>query len=305
MKVAITGSTGFVWNYLVHSFAQKWWNVIAFWRKENYNFILPNVEYVKWDITQRIDMSLLPEKIDVLIHSASLTDWKKPIGELLRHNKESIKNVLEVAHISSHCIVISTSSVYQWLEWWDINENSIIHLDNLKNGYALSKYLAELDFIDWISNDIKLSILRPRAIYGKGDRNLIPEILNASFFNRLPLFWSGENRTSITHIWNLFHAIIFLMEFQKNNIEVFNIADPDCTTMKRVYELLQIKFWKKWIIHLPEKILFLLEQCNERIFWYLRDVFFREKVLNTDKIKNLWFKPKHFSIEKVLGEEYE
>gem|GEM_PF-3278383 len=47
---------------------------------------------------------------------------------------------------------------------------------------------------------------------------------------------------SVTHIKNLFEAIVFLVENQKNKSDVYNVTDPDITTMIDIYNLLQIKF---------------------------------------------------------------
>ena len=237
MKVAITWTTWFVWKYLAEQFEKKWCEVIAFWRKEKWIFANDNIRYIQWDINDRVKSSLLNEKFDVFIHSASDTNWKKPVAEMLAINKGSVKNILELANHSSHCMYISTSAVYQWIEWGNISEDTIIKEENLQNSYALSKYWAEEEFLHWIWENTKLSIIRPRAIYWKWDRLLIPWILEVSFFNRLIMFWSGNKKMSVTHVNNLFEAIVFLVEHQKNKSDIYNVTDPDITTMTDIYNL--------------------------------------------------------------------
>lgn len=304
MKVAITWSTWFVWKYLAERFANNWWDVIAFWRKDKWSFENWNIRYIQWDITNRVNSSLLNEHLDLFIHSASDTNWKKSVEEMISINKDSVWNILELANNTSHCIYISTSAVYQWIEWWNINEERKIDIHNLKNSYALSKYLAEEELIKCIWNNTKLSIIRPRAIYWKWDRLLIPWILEVSILNRLVMFWKGNNKMSVTHINNLYNAILFLFKNQQSKSDIYNVTDPDTTTMNYVYNLLKDKYWKKWIIHIPEIILSLLLQFRENNLSYMKDIFCREKVLNTQKISKLWFIADDYELKKVIDEEY-
>lgn len=304
MKIAITWTTWFVWKYLAEKLADNWHDIIAFWRKEKYQFENKKIEYIQWDINNKAPSILLNEKIDIFIHSASETNWKKTIKEMIWINTYSVKNILEIANKSSHCVYISTSSVYQWIDWWNINESTNINKNNLKNSYALSKYLAEQEFLKWIWENTKLSIIRPRAIYWKWDRLLIPWILEVSFINRLIMFWKGNKKMSVTHINNLYNAINFLLKNQKNKSDIFNITDPNTTTMIEVFTLLKKKYWKKWIIHLHSPIIYILTPFNKSIFSYLRDLFCNEKVLNINKIKKLGFNSKKVDLKKVIKEEY-
>ncbi len=303
MKVAITWSTWFVWKYLVYKYAWKWDDVIAFWRKPFYNFENSKIKYIQWDITQKINKELLKdEKIDLFIHSASDTNWKKSVEKMIEINTKSIANVLDFASEIPHIFYISTSAVYQWIESWNIKEDIEIDENNLNNSYALSKYLAEKELIKWCTN--KLSIIRPRAIYWKWDRLLIPAILQVSFFNKLIIIWKWNKNMSVTHVDNLYQAIDFLYENQKIKSDIFNITDWTITTMKEVYNMLVKKYTLKWIIYIPVKIITFLKIFSKNKFSYMEDIFTREKVLNIDKIMEIWFIPERRDLAKVLEKEY-
>ncbi|EKE29538.1 MAG: Nucleoside-diphosphate-sugar epimerase [uncultured bacterium (gcode 4)] len=303
MKVAITWSTWFVWQHLVNLFSSRWDEVTAFWRRENFSFWSDKIKYIKWDITRRIDSNLRNQQFDVFISSASETNWKYPLWEMMKNNANSVQNVLELANNSEHCIVVSTSSVYQWLDWV-LKESQAINEGSLKNSYALTKFLAEQEYLKKFEASKKLTILRPRAIYWKWDRILIPSILQASLFNRLCMFWHWENLTSITHINNLCSAILFLIENQRDNRQVYNISDPEAIKMGEIFEIIKTRFAKSGIIHMPESAISIWRLWSENIFSYYADLFTLNKVLDISKIASLWFEPKHYDLVDFLKQNY-
>ena len=109
---------------------------------------------------------------------------------------------------------------------------------------------------------------------------------------------------SVTHVNNLYEAIVFLAENQKNQSEIYNVTDPHITTLQEVYELLRIKYHKRVILHVPKSLLQIGLPLNSNIFSYIKDIFCREKVLDAQKIASLGFNSKHFDIARVIEEEY-
>ena len=197
MKVAITGSTWFIWWYLVRYFANKWWDVIAFWRKKNVDIFdsLLNVEYMSWDINTPLTTKI--SWIDAFIHSAANLDYEKNLKDLMVDNVLALRNILEFSKGINHFVYISSSSVYQWQSWL-LNVETKIKVEDLENSYCHTKYLAEEYIREHFKNHVTL--LRPRAVYGDWDRSLVPNILKHQIFKKLILPWNGNVRTSITEI---------------------------------------------------------------------------------------------------------
>lgn len=68
-----------------------------------------------------------------------------------------------------------------------ITEEVTIDNTKLTNPYARTKHEAEERFKRLIPAHIKLTILRPRAVYGIGDTTLLPQILSHTLCGSLLL----------------------------------------------------------------------------------------------------------------------
>lgn len=284
MKIAITGSTWFVGAHLVDFFKCEH-EVTAFNRKIEKKCW--NVEYILWDIQNPCPIDTY---FDVFIHAAADTWYKKKKEEMFLQNVTNTKNVVDFVNTvkCGHFIYISSSSVYQGHSWI-LSEEMILSEGSIKNSYSLTKYLAEVSIKKRLHRNIKLSILRPRAIYGEWDRTLLPNILQHSIGRYLFMLGDGRYITSITHIYNLIQAIDIVIRKQVKYSEIFNIADSSTIKYRDIYEALLQKYHFLWIFHIPKIIINILCIFNPNTFSYLLDTFFSDKVLEIAKIQQLWY----------------
>lgn len=284
MKIAITWSNGFVWSYLV-SFFSKEHEIIAF-QRQKYE-VQNNITYKKWDLRDIYTDSF---DCDIFIHAASDTWYEKSKQEMMKQNVISNQNVLDIVNRShsKHFIYISSSSVYQWLSGV-IDETTEIDENNLENSYSYSKYMAEKYIQEHLRKDIKLSILRPRAIYGIWDRVLEPNILKHQIFKRLLLLGNGKNITSITSIENFIQFIDIIVKKQTTCFEIFNVSDIKTKSIEENYKEISKKYSCKWIIKIPIFLLKIFYFINPNKISYLIDNFDKNKVLNIAKSKKYWY----------------
>lgn len=282
MKIAITWASWFVWKYLVEYFSKEN-EVIAFSRQKIKD--KKNVVNYFWDLNNEITEKL---DFDVFIHSASDTWYEKSKKDMIKNNVLSNENVVNLIKKSNckHFIYISSSSVYMWNKWI-IDENTKIKEENLVNSYSLSKYLAEKYLIEKLPKKIKLTILRPRAIYWEWDKVLEPNILKHQIFKKLILLWNWKNITSLTDVNYFVKVCEIVIKNQKNNFEIFNISDKKTKTMNEIYIELVKKYNLKWIIKLPIFILKIFYFVNKNKISYLIDSFWEDKILSVKKIEKL------------------
>lgn len=73
------------------------------------------------------------------------------------------------------------------------------------SAYARSKALAEQ--LVHAAPDVPSVTLRPKAVFGPGDRSLLPRIVAAAQAGRLPQIGSGRNLVDLTYVENVAHAI--------------------------------------------------------------------------------------------------
>jgi nucleoside-diphosphate-sugar epimerase len=70
-------------------------------------------------------------------------------------------------------------------------------------------------------------ILRPHAIYGPGDRVLLPKLLEANYWRRQLAIGDGSNYISLTHVDNLVDATVLGLQalLRGKPTGIFNVAD--------------------------------------------------------------------------------
>lgn len=291
--VAIIGGKGFIGKYLVEHFCTDN-HVISLHRSAQKptnqldSSMISNVDDIYWDITSQYNGPSI--RVDTCIHTAASVDYMGQYEDLYRTNVASIKNIVQFAEYSrcSHLIYLSSSSVYMGKSGV-IAESSIIEKTALKNPYALTKYEAEEQLKKLLPKHIKLTILRPRAVYGPGDKNLLPQILSHTWHKYLCMPGLGANTTSVTSIQSMVEAIEVCIKNQSMQSEIYNVCDSTIWRYKGIYEEIVIAKKLKGIVHIPERIIEILTHIRPKKWQYLNDSFMKDKILNTEKIKNIGF----------------
>lgn len=159
----------------------------------------------------------------VCIHCAGLASDKESRENLLLVNTEGTKKVFANIH-ADHFIYISSASAYP--------PNGLLHKeDELINeaelsNYGLSKHRAE----SWLQLQAtaakKITVLRPRGVYGKGDRILLPRILRLKRGPFLITPAKLDYKISLSNIENLLLATEKIVSADKKySFELFNITD--------------------------------------------------------------------------------
>jgi len=271
MKIAITWSKWFVWSYLVRYLSTNN-DIFAFNR--NINKSILKITYIKWDLKYKY---IWQEDFDVFIHAAADTWYEKTKEEMIENNVIVNKNILDFVNRSNcrHFIYISSSSVYQCLSW-KITTNINIDKENLQNSYSLSKYLSEEYISHNLNKSINLTILRPRAIYWKWDRVLVPNILKNKIFWRLILPWNWKNITSVTEINDFIKKIEEVIV--SNKYWIYNISTK-IESYNYLYKTIVVDFNLKWIIRIPLFLFKLLSIINKNKYSYIVDTFWNDKIL--------------------------
>lgn len=223
MKIIITGATGSLGAYLIRWFAAKGHQVIAVGRVQNPPAnLLKCASYIQSDIRKAL---LLPEA-DVCIHTAAIADDKATAAELYKANVTGTANVAKAAKHCKTFIHISTSSVY-------VNSNKLLTEEmagetssEKLSKYGKSKLLAEEILKKIVENDACF-VLRPRGIYGAGDKVLLPRLLKLVRNKKMIRAGSMNVKLSMTHFSNVAMAIESCIYSQKKGLHIYNVADDE------------------------------------------------------------------------------
>ena len=221
-KLLITGATGFVGASLVRYFFGKAGTIIASGQSEIPVLLPASIRYLRADIRR----PLLPVQANMVVHAAALASDTATPRDLRAANVDGTRHVFEATKESRVFVYISSSSVYSPRE--EMHEESEWVDYHALSPYGRSKRLAE-DWLlqqDWSKRT--LIILRPRAIYGMGDRQLLPRMMRLVRGGRIYIPGNMRVQSSLTHVDNLCTAVeICLKHFEARpgGAHVFNVAD--------------------------------------------------------------------------------
>ncbi|MFC3051354.1 NAD-dependent epimerase/dehydratase family protein [Kordiimonas pumila] len=203
--IALTGATGFLGGHVLNALVTAGYQIKALTRKRQPS--TPNVEWVHGALSEQESLLNLCEGADVLIHLAGLTKALNRdaffdvnvAGSLSLFDCAAAQNIKQVIHISSLAA----------------REPRLSHYGASKAGTELLLTARKWPF-SW-------TILRPPAIYGPGDKEIL-KLLKATKFGILPAPGNKNNRFSMIHAADLAAAIVALIE-EPHRAQILEIDD--------------------------------------------------------------------------------
>lgn len=193
--VAVTGATGFIGRHLVAALARAGWRIRLLLRRE------PDVpqwrglglQVVAGALADEAAMSRLVEGVDAVIHVAGLIKAARREQFFSVNCEASATLARAVNRIApqAHFMLVSSLAA---------REPSL-------SDYAASKRAAETVVLDALGS--RVTVLRPPAVYGPGDRETL------LFFQlargaRVPLLGGPEARLAMMHVHDLARLIVAL-----------------------------------------------------------------------------------------------
>lgn len=230
MKILVTGASGFIGGAITHHLSNNPnFQVVASGRSTMpENLSIDRISYLQMDLTGELPAL----NFDVCIHCAGLADDKSSKENLHLNNAEATQNLLKNLKGCKKIIFISSSSVYNF-ELFPFASEEYTHLSHPLSEYGKSKLIAEEYIIN--SGIESIYILRPRAVYGKGDRVLLPRILGSIKWNRFIVPGDLQVKTSLTNIQQLIEACDSAVGLKETGLFIFNVADDKEYNLKDVF----------------------------------------------------------------------
>ncbi|PTS95969.1 nucleoside-diphosphate-sugar epimerase [Pedobacter sp. HMWF019] len=253
MKVAITGSSGFVGQNL-----QKY---LSFGHHTD-------LKLISRSVLENVSISAL-EDIDVVVHLAGKAHDLKSVSdpeEYYRVNFELTKHLFDAFLKSKASKFIFISSVKAAA---DIVENVLLEEDKAvpETHYGKSKLLAEEYILSQSLPEGKsIYILRPCMIHGpgnKGNLNLLYSFVKKGIPYPLAAF---ENKRSFLSVENLCFVITEIIDRADINGGIYNVSDDMPLSTNEVVSCLSDASGKKaklWA--LPKGLLIFLSRIGDRL----------------------------------------
>ena len=224
MLIAVTGASGFVGGCIARALAANGHRVTSYGRRPLAAVRSSLPDYHAWDIARG---PIAASHVDAVIHCAAMVgDWGAG-GAYHAVNVRGTHAVLESFASADRFIHVSTTSVYSDdVPVVNVDEDAPIG-DCAHSAYGRSKAEAERVLL---TAGRPVIVLRPHVVYGPGDTTLLPRLLAAERFGRLPVPGTGRNHLSVTHVENLTIAVEHALRAPVVR-GVFNVSDAEVPTV--------------------------------------------------------------------------
>jgi len=321
--ILVTGATGFLGGRLVEYLSEATnYSIYATGRNSQKGYQLnrlPRVTFIPAELQFSQAVHSLCKHIDVVVHCAARSSLWGSYQSFLEANVVATQNIVNACQAQQvkRLIHISTPSIYyaqlgQGL--YDKKEEEVP--TTFISHYAQSKYQAEQIVKTAAQGGLAAIILRPRAIYGRGDYTIMPRILNAYEAGRLRVIGNGKNKHDMTHVRNVISAIMQSIDAPTAALgQAYNITDGQpynvWDTVGQVLEALQLPWQAQKVPYaVVDKVAWGLEQWAKWTNSQAEPTLTRASVsitahegtLHIDKAKDLLHYNPSFTLEEGIEE---
>ncbi|MCM3340814.1 NAD-dependent epimerase/dehydratase family protein [Paenibacillus sp. MER TA 81-3] len=211
-RALVTGGTGFLGQRLAFRLLEEGYAVSAIGRnaRAGHELELMGVQFIPLDLCDAARVKEACRGHDTVFHCAALS---APWGA---YADFYASNVIGTRHVVQGCVSggarlvhVSTPSIYwNWRDRLNISEAEPLP-PKQANAYAATKLLAERE-VDQAVEEAELHAitLRPRAIFGPGDRAILPRLIEANRVGYMPLIRGGRSLLDVTYVDNVVDALL-------------------------------------------------------------------------------------------------
>ena len=257
-KVLVTGGCGFIGREVVKQLIQKGYFVVVVDDFSNSKPLeeSPHLSVINFDLTKSEGILEILRGVDYCIHLAASVGGIKFMTsgqtEILHDDIIIDANTIKAASLANVKIVYaSTVIIYDQSKEVPFKEDQV-NLLPPKSNYGFSKLVGErLCQVFGKDRNLNYSIARISNVYGinqnKIDENrlhVVPDLIRKiSKGGTLKLLNDGNQIRAFVHTSDLANALILMMEEDRANGEIFNVATNDryqiLEVAKMIWELLR------------------------------------------------------------------
>lgn len=221
-KVIVSGISGFVGKALARKLKALGYEVVGISRRFCPDLESEGIKCISCDITStNIQLINACAEADTFFHVAAKVDMWGKYKDFFRANVIGTRNMLELCRTSKINKFIFTSSPSVIANSKDLNsvDESIAYPRHYLAYYPLTKAIAEKEVLAANCTKLRTLALRPHLIWGPGDVNFVPTVLERARKGQLVRVGSGKNLVDLCFIDDCVNAHILAMHALDKNAE--------------------------------------------------------------------------------------
>jgi nucleoside-diphosphate-sugar epimerase len=206
--VFITGASGFIGGQLAERLLREGRAVRVLARRPVPHLEKLGAVVVNGDLHDPGALYRGSEGAGTVFHVAGRVGVWGPPADFHRVNVEGTRRVIETCRALGVPRLVYTSSpsvVYHGGDLAGIDESAPL-CTAAPCAYPTSKAAAEREVAAAHGDGLATVSLRPHLVWGPGDRNVVPRVLDLASRGRLKIVGSGRNRVDLTHVANVVDA---------------------------------------------------------------------------------------------------
>lgn len=241
-RVLVTGASGFIGSHVARRLSADGHAVLASGRDHARLATLRPIvaETVTCDLEWEVLDPLLHD-CDVVVHCAALSSPWGSADAFDRANVIATERLLDAVrrHRVRRFIHLGSPSIYfRFRDQYAIGED-FEPPRRWITAYARSKWESECRVRATSDAHLQTLILRPRAVFGEGDRAILPRLLLAAERGWFPLVDGGRAMIDVTHIDNLVDLIAHCVDADiPGNGRAYNVSNGEPVRVRRLIETL-------------------------------------------------------------------
>jgi nucleoside-diphosphate-sugar epimerase len=196
MKAFVTGGGGFLGNAIIRQLIARGDEVISFSRGKYPDLEKLGVKHAQGDLANEADVCSAMGNCDIVFHAAAKAEPWGQFEDYFRTNVMGTLNIINackkmgvsrLVYTSSPCVVFNGKKNLEGID------ESAPYGKDFNSSYQKTKTTAELIVLVANSDQLATVALRPHLIWGPGDKNLIPRLVERARKRQLKIVGNGKN----------------------------------------------------------------------------------------------------------------
>jgi nucleoside-diphosphate-sugar epimerase len=229
MRTLVTGGNGFLGRHLVSALRARGDQVVVLARRAAPDLAAEGVQVCIGDLTDYRSLREACDGAELVLHAASHVGAWGAARDFHAVNVEGTRNVIRACRDAGarKLVYTSTPSVVFGATPIRNGNEDLPYPKQYLSDYQRTKAQAEREVLAAHGEGrLATTALRPHAIWGAGDRHLLPRLIAAAGQGRLKIVGDGSNCLSMTHVRNAARAHLQAAGSDRTGGKAYFVNDP-------------------------------------------------------------------------------